>query len=312
VKQFSVKCKEKEESALRGYIMFKKKKIGVAMGGGGVRALASIGVLRRLKNLNIKIDCIAGTSMGSIIAGMYAYYRDVDKVEERFRNCLKIAAYKELSDEFQDILKNMDNNSKEKNNFTEKFQKYFSQIYFVNKFLAGISVIKKEKIEPVVNYLIPDINIEDLDIKLCCVGVNIIEGETEIMKKGSLRKAVMGSIAIPGIMVPEKWDDKLIIDGGSAKATPVEEVRELGADKVIAIEVMSKIRQKDFFDNGMEIIERSSRITAKELHNLSLKKADIIISPAVKNIFWANFKKLDYCITAGEIAAYDILDIMRK
>lgn len=288
-------------------MLFKKRKIGLALGGGGVRSLSSIGVLRRLRYNNIKIRYIAGTSMGSVVGGLYSYYQDIDKVEEKIRMCLNTSEYKKLSGEFADKLKSISKTSKEKHNFKDKFYKYFTQIYLINKFLRSISLIKKEYVEPVVNFLIPDIAIENLPVKFCVICTDIFEGKCVVIKKGSLRKAIMGSTAVQGVMPPEKWGSNLLIDGGGVRMTPVEEVRELGANFIIAVEVMTRMRQKEIFENGMEIIERSSRITARELHKMILDKADIVISPAVKNIHWSNFKKINYCINAGECAAIDIL-----
>ncbi len=288
-------------------MLFKKRKIGLALGGGGVRSLSSIGVLRRLQYNNIKIKYIAGTSMGSVVGGLYSYYQDIDKVEEKIRMCLNTSEYKKLSGEFADKLKSISKTSKKKHNFKNKFYKYFTQIYLINKFLRSISLIKKEYVEPVVNLLIPDIAIENLPVKFCVVCTDIFEGKCVVIKKGSLRKAIMGSTAVQGVMPPEKWGSNLLIDGGGVRMTPVEEVRELGANFIIAVEVMTRMRQKEIFENGMEVIERSSRTTARELHKMILDKADIVISPAVKNIHWSNFKKIDYCINAGECAAVDIL-----
>ncbi len=288
-------------------MLFKKRKIGLALGGGGVRSLSSIGVLRRLQYNNVKIKYIAGTSMGSVVGGLYSYYQDIDKVEGKIRMCLNTSEYKKLSGEFADKLKTISKTSKEKHNFKDKFYKYFTQIYLINKFLRSISLIKKEYVEPVVNFLIPDIAIENLPVKFCVVCTDIFEGKCVVIKKGSLRKAIMGSTAVQGVMQPEKWGSNLLVDGGGVRMTPVEEARELGANFIIAVEVMTRMRRKEIFENGMEIIERSSRITARELHKMILDKADIVISPAVKNIHWSNFKKIDYCINAGECAAVDIL-----
>jgi NTE family protein len=289
-----------------------EKKIGLALGGGGVRALSSIGVIRYLRKNNVPISAIAGTSMGSVVGGMYAYYQDIDEVENRIRMCLSTEEYKALSREFSDIIKNVSQPPVEKNAFKERFQRYFSQVYFVNKFLGAISLIKREMVESVINYLIPDVDIRDLHIKFCSVSANIIDGKMVAIQEGGLRKAIMGTIALPGIMIPEKWGDMLLIDGGYVRMTPIEEARKLGVDSVIAIEVMGKLRQKEYFDNGMEIIERASKITAKELHTLHLTKADVVVSPAVKNIYWANFKKIDYCIAAGEAAAYDLKSLSKR
>jgi NTE family protein len=121
----------------------------------------------------------------------------------------------------------------------------------------------------------------------------------------------MATVAIPGIMEPVNYNRMLLTDGMVTSLTPAEEVRRMGATYVIAVEVMPRLRRGRAFSSGLDIMERANAITSRKLHGLILKEADLVISPPVKNIYWANFDKMDYCIKAGESASFDIKSRMK-
>jgi len=211
-----------------------------------------------------------------------------------------------MSDEFSKTIQMVDGSVSGDRKFKEKFLRHFTGKYLFNDFMKKQFLVSPDVLNPVIDMLIPDIDIADLKIKFCAACIDLIKGKEVIINTGDLRQAVKGSIAIPGVMPPTVYGHMLLIDGGSVSMTPVIEARQLGADYVIAVELMTKNRYKDYYGNGMEIIERSCAVSKRKLHELLLGKADLIISPAVKNIHWSSFKKMDYCINAGEVAAIDI------
>jgi len=286
--------------------IFKKRKIGLALGGGGVRAVSAIGVIRRLEKAGVSVQCIAGTSMGAIIGAMYSFYQNADEVEKKVRAVLNTEEYRAMSAEFSKTMQTINGEVNGERKFKEKFLRHFTSKYLFNDFIKKQSLISEDLMNPVIDMLIPDADIEDLKVKYCAVCIDLIKGEEVVIDTGNLRQAVKGSIAIPGIIPPAVWRHMRLIDGGSVSMTPVAEARQLGSDYVIAIDLMTRNRYKDYYANGMEIIERSCAAAKRKLHALLLSKADLIISPAVKSIHWSSFKKLDYCINAGEVAAIDI------
>jgi NTE family protein len=280
--------------------LFRRKKIGLALGGGGIRAMSSIGVLRRFEKAGIGVKYIAGTSMGAVVGALYSHYQDADLVEKKVREVQDSKQFKKLSDEFNLKLSSVKD---EWDSRKRKLQSSLNRVYILKKLFSYRSIVTVKNIQPVINLLLPDISIEELPVKFCCISTDLIEGKKIITKEGSLRTAVMGSIAVPGIIEPVARSGMLLSDGGAVSLTPAEEVALLGASFIIAVETEGSIRRKENFRAGIEIIERTHKIATIELHRRILKKADVIISPAVKNIHWANFKKIDYCIAAGEGAA---------
>ncbi len=257
------------------------KKIGIALSGGGVKALAGIGVLREFDNMKIKFSAIGGVSMGAIVGGMYTCYTQADIVEKKLMEAFATPVFSKLNEHFKEV----------------------SEIG--NGMLTHKTLIESDLIYQIVEKLIPDKNIEDLPIEFCCVSTDIVEGNTVIMKKGSLRRAVMSSIALPGLFHPVQEGTSLLVDGGSTRTVPVEEVRSMGVEKVIAVEVKDKVVKMEKFPDVYSVIARDSYITKYELHKRILENADIVLSPAVKNIPRLNFNNAIYCIKAGVAAVLE-------
>jgi len=284
-------------------MVFGKKKIGIALGGGGVRSLAGLGVLKRLQISRHKVKFVSGTSMGAIVGALYCYYQDTSIVEDKLRTIKDTSEFKEMSGEFA---KWMSSSNQESAGIRKRVYSYYNRVQMFRRFLTEVSLVRNEIVMPVIKKLIPPVNIENLPVNFCCVCTDLVEGKKAVIREGALQQAIMGSVAVPGVIEPLKWKGMILSDGGSVSMIPVEEVIQSGANFVIAVDVRGFLRHKESFEKGVDIIERTQRITSLELAARMTEKADVVIKPAVNNIFWANFKKMDYCIAAGESAAFDI------
>ncbi len=284
---------------------FKKKIRGVALGGGGARGIASLGVLKVLHDINKPPRVVAGTSMGAIIGGLYACYQDLEKVEKKINKVTDSIEFKRLTEEFKNNIKKI---SDEKNNIKAKFKRGYNRIYNLSKITSGVNIIGKKYIDPVIDNLIPEISIEELPLKFCCVSTDLKSGRKVAIKKGNLSAAIKASTAIPGIFPPRRVKNMLLTDGGTVSLVPVEEVVEMGANYTIAVEVMEEITPGVVLKNGLDILNRVSKITSNHLNRRIIEKADLVISPSVKELSWDAFNKKDYCIKAGEAAAYRAKD----
>ncbi len=281
--------------------LFKKRKRGVALGGGGVRSFSSIGVLRYFEKKSLKIDCISGTSMGAVVGGLYSFYRSSELVDKKIREIYKSPLFKQIHNEFDKKL--MPVKQVAEPGITQKVSAYYTRFKFFQNILTENHIVSSNNLRKLIKEFIPDVDIKDLPIKFCCTATDISRGEKIIFRKGSLQKAVLASISVPGVLEPEKSGLSLLSDGGSLSLTPVEELIEIGADYLIGVEVFPQISLRDSFKNGMEIIERCARLTSKELHKRQLRAADLVISPDVKKILWFDFSTYDYVVLEGEKAA---------
>lgn len=281
-----------------------KVKVGLALGGGGARGLAHLGVLQIMEEEHIPIDVISGTSMGAIIGALYAYEPDIKVLLSKVRKCVETGAFRALMVDL--------NREKDREGLLYKFSGFIKRAYLSTIIKARLSVIPKDRIENVIVELLPDINIEDLKIPFCATAINLFKGEEIVITKGSLRKAVLASASIPGILPPVEWNGDLLADGGSVSECPINGCKQIGADVVIAINVKSRKRYLERLDNGLEVISRANYVTGTKLNELNLLKADIVISPAVGNIHWAHFKRIDHCLKRGERAVWSRLEEIRE
>jgi len=177
----------------------KQKSIGLALGSGGVKGLAHIGALRILEQNNIKIDYIAGSSIGALVGAYYALHENVNEIE-------KIA----LEDK--------------KGKFWAILEPSFSQ-----------GLVKGIKIEKMLDLWFGDKEFKDTKIPLCIVATDILTGEKITFKTGKIATAVRASISIPGLFKPVQFGEKWLVDGGLCDPVPVSEVRNLGAKFVVGI-----------------------------------------------------------------------------
>ncbi len=281
-----------------------KLKVGLALGGGGARGLAHLGVLQVLEEEQIPIDVIAGTSMGAIVGALYAYNPDIKDLTAKVRQCIEAGAFRSLMNDL--------NKEKDREGLLYKFSGFIKRAYLSTIIKTRLSVIPKERIENVIVELLPDVNIEDLKIPFCVTATNLFKGEEIIINKGPLRKAVLASASIPGILPPVEWDGDLLSDGGSVSECPINGCRQLGAEVVIAVNVKSRKRYLEHLDNGLEVISRANYITGTRLNELNLLKADIVISPPVGNIHWAHFIRVDHCLKRGERAVWSKLELIKE
>ncbi len=280
-------------------------KLGIALGGGGARGLAHIGVLKVLEKENIPIHAITGCSMGSVIGGLYAYLQNAQDVEDYIFDILSNPVVKELD------LENLSENKKNEDGIVDKITEFIQNRVAALRAINDISIIGEETTNKIFS-LLPDAKIENLPIKFSAISTNLYSGEEVNFTKGSLRKILMASSAIPGIFPPVKIGSSLFIDGNAAESVPVGKVRELGADRVIAVDVTRDIKISSPLNNAIEVVFRAQDISTYHLSNERLKGADLILKPEVKSLSWADFGYAKRIIDAGEIEAEKMLPKIKE
>lgn len=248
-------------------------KIGLALGAGAVRGLAHLAVLDVLKREGIRIDCIAGSSIGSLIGGVYAAGLPVKYIKELARE-IDWDHITDITFPRQGLIKG-------------------------DKFLSFLELITQGK------------DIEDLDIPFAAIACDIEEGEHIVIKEGSLAKAIRASTSIPGIYVPFKHQDRLLVDGGVLDTIPVSTVRDMGADIVIAVDVGVK-EVNDRVKNIFDILFNTFDIMQHELEKHKTLAADIIIRPDLADCSGFDLDQVDKCLSVGYSAVEEILPDLIK
>jgi NTE family protein len=263
--------------------LFKKgKKIGLALGSGGPRGLAHIGVIKTLVKNNIPIDYIAGTSAGALIGGIYCATKDIDLLEK--------------------IVNNFD---------SRNFLQIISDPFFKSGLLRGGKAIK------FLEEIVGDIDIVDLLIPFNAVATNFYSGKPYVFSKGKLTESIRASSSIPFIFTPVAKDNTLLIDGASSQPVPTEVVRKMGADIVIGVSLDTHIKEEKSLKRPsvLEMAQVSLSIIRDNLAEENLNHADIKIRPNVQNISPFDLGKFingEQIIIKGEIATEAILPVLKK
>lgn len=285
--------------------MFFKPKIGLALGGGGARGLAHLGVLKILEQEKIPFHLIAGTSAGALIGAMYAFNPDVDKVEHKLRKFI-------FSQEFKKLGINHFIKRKEIENTLSHFVTYLKERLVINLAHSRTSLVNNKKFLSSSAEMLEDADIENSKIKFGAVACDLISGKDILFTSGDLVQAVTASSSLPGFLPPLKYLEYLLLDGCIIQPVPVKAAHNMGANIVIAVDVGQDVLPQNEFDNILDIMARTNLMTGHALNESQLEKADIVIKPDVGQFHWSEFEKMDYFIEQGKNAARSALWDLKK
>ena len=282
-----------------------KLKVGLALGGGGARGLAHIGVLKVLERENIPIDLITGTSMGAIIGGVYALKKDIFAIEKIAEKYSKIS-------EFNIDFSFSEKERKDKPFFLKKMSDFLKKGYILNLELRRKYINDGEGAKKIIKDLVYDRTFTDTKIPFAAVAADLIKGEKVIIREGKLFDALLASTSIPGMFPPVILDKKTLVDGGIVDVVPIKAAQSLGANFVIAVSVSQSIKKRFEFNNAVDILFRSDSITSAELRKLQLSFADVVITPKVGRFHWSDFSKPEQCVREGEVAAQNAISEIKQ
>jgi NTE family protein len=266
-----------------------KKKVGLALSGGAARGLAHIGVLRVFREQGIPIDMIAGTSAGAVMGAVYASGQDIERMVEHALD----AGWKRLAP-------------------------------LIDPSFPKTGFIKGRKITGLLStYVGGNIKFSDLKIPLACVATDIDTGEEVVIDSGPVLEALRASISIPGIFTVVRREGRHLVDGGLTTPVPVNVIRQMGADFVIAVNVnpdisgraggVSKKRIEAHKEpNIFQVMMQSIYITTYSLARNNLIHADIVIEPDLTNIGAGDFQKAEELINKGQRAAQKVIPEIRR
>lgn len=244
-------------------------KIGLALGGGAALGIAHIGVLKALKEKNIEIGWIAGTSIGSLIASLYCFDEDLDHL-----NNLAIET---------------------------SWQK-IAGISF-----STYGAFSNSKLEKFLKEHIGDKNFEESKIPLSIVATNIANGKKVVLSKGSVSKAVMASTAIPGVFEPIEIENELLVDGGVVENVPVTTIEEMGAETIIAVDLnASHVSEKP--KNIVGVLINSFHFLLANSTKSQIRQADILIQPELSKFSMVRLNNAENLIESGYNAAMELLN----
>lgn len=275
----------------------KKPKVGLVLSGGGAKGFAHIGVLKVLDSLNIKIDYVAGTSMGAIIGSLYASGYTAMQLDSIFSNL-----------DFDDVIN--DNIPRAARTFYERdnSEKYAVNLPFENfKVKLPSALSRGQNVYNLMSKLtLPVSEVHDfkkLPIPFFCMATNIETGESVILDKGNLALAVAASGALPSLFQPVIIDDKILIDGGVTNNYPIDELRAKGMDVIIGVDVQDGLAKRKDLNSAPDILLQINNYRTISDMKLKAEKTDIYIKPDISNFTVISFSEGKKIIDAGENAA---------
>jgi NTE family protein len=276
------------------------RKIGVALGAGGARGVSHIGVLKALCEMDYRITCVAGSSIGSVIGAMYCFDPNPDSIEKKFVEFLE--NNKDKLDKLS-VFNSLATNQPKRSAFQSAKNTLYR--FFIGSTLTSkTNIVEGDLLKSVIDELIPDADISDSIVPFAVVAYDIVEAKEFVITSGNLRKAVLASSSIPGIFPPVVWDDKLLVDGGGICCVPVDAVRALGARKIVAIDVSPVKIENRQLDCGLEILMRAETGESEKLKKIELSKAWKIVVPHTDGVFWWGFEYYPRLIERGYTATF--------
>lgn len=259
------------------FLRKKRKKIGLALGGGAVRGIAHIGVIKVLEENNIPIDCIAGVSSGSLVGGIYASGTSIDYMIENISEV-----------NWPDI---------------------------GNLAVSTKGIFSSERIEGFVKKHSKTNNLSKMKIPFCSIAVDLLTGKEEVFKRGELSKAIRASISFPGIYVPFEFNGRHYVDGCIFNILPAMALKDMGADFVIGIDVIpQKVNLSEIPENSFYIIDRCIDLVFEKIPRESkYKGVDVLIQPIVgEEISSIDLYERKKLIHLGKEAAERKIDIIKS
>ena len=280
----------------------KKPKIGLVLSGGGAKGFAHIGVLKVLEEAGVKIDFIGGTSMGAVVGGLYASGYNAAQIDSIFQ-----------ATDFNELLNDFIPRTS-KNFYEKRNDELYALVLPFNKFKIGIPEALSSGIY---NYNllsrltrnvrhIKDFN--ELPIPFLCIGTNIETGKEVLLNEGNLAQAIIASSAFPSLFAPVEIDGKLLVDGGVVNNYPIGEVRKLGADIIIGVDVQNDLLDRTKLIDATRILVQIANLKSRELMKQNIEDTDVYIKPDVRNYGVISFDKGNEIIRKGEEATFAVYE----
>ena len=243
--------------------MVKTPRIGLALGSGGARGFAHIGVLQVLEEAQVPVDVIAGSSMGSLIGAIYATGAPVRRIEQ-------LACHLPISQ-------------------------------WVDVAIPRMGVIAGGRFHRLIRLLTKEMNFADTTLPLAIVATDLEKGERVTFTEGPIHEAVRASVAIPGVFTPYRVNGRMLVDGGVIERVPIQAARDLGADFVIAVDV-GLFEMLPPVKNVVDVIVQTIDIMEREVFRYRILDADFVVRPELDLMSSIAFNSAENAIASGRSA----------
>ncbi len=287
----------------------KRPKVALALGGGGARGFAHLGVLHVLEREGIPVDLIVGTSAGAIVGALYSLSPDIDELVHQISEHTRSENFRRSKIRRTPLQK-----SKGRISFFSAMTQAVKKRIAYQLLVTRQSLLKTERLEESIRSLLGDATFEDTRIPFHAATLDLVSGEEVLLSEGELVNALVASASLPGYFPPHPVGNKRLVDIGFVNSIPVTSAYDAGADIVIA----SVIGGNGSFPTvpedatGIDVVLRVTSIAANFLEKQVLERASAIIRSDVRGTHWADFEGHYEYILKGRIAAERMVPDLKR
>lgn len=274
----------------------------LALGGGGARGFAHLGVMQVLDEVGLPVQSIVGTSMGAVAGAMVLVHGSASRAIDLWREAIE----KGLLPSVRPI--GGVPNAQEKEHPLIQVARKIRNRVVISFAMNRSTILDSRDLERVLEYLVPDVSFADLPKKLVVVATDLETGERVCIRDGSLREALVASSAIPGMVPAVRIGGRLLVDGGVVAEVPAETARNEGWP-VVAVDVSLDVPPIGKDDLVLDTMMRTQMMTARLLRAQQLRAASYVIRPGVGTARWAEWQRFDDFVETGRAAARSFLGL---
>jgi NTE family protein len=290
-----------------------RRRAVIALGGGGARGLAHLGVIQSIGESGVHTERIVGVSMGSLVGAMCAADPEILRVQAKAIELLHSPIFHRKQEMLFGAAPPADEESSGGIfSWYGRIRRYLKAHRKLSRAVTSQSLIGDDPLRESIDYLLPDVDLRDLPTPLSIIAVDLLSGQRVVLEKGPLRQAVLASSAIPGVFPPVQWNGMLLADIGVIESVPSLVAKSYASDLTIAVDVAQdhvKIKQ---CNTAIEVMMRIDDICEQLHRRTMLEAADIIIRPNVGNVAWFDFSEPERLIGEGRSAAHQSLDCLHR
>ncbi len=285
-----------------------KQPVTLALGGGGARGVAHLGVIEEVLRDGWEVDRVIGISIGSLAGAMYAFDPDIKRVQQKALDYLLSTDFQRQQQELFKAHRNRDDNSRGGLfSWYHTVANYLEAHQTLTRAVTRKSLLPGALLEEVVKHLLPDADIADAEIPLGIAAIDLLSGERVVLEQGSLRSAVRASASIPGIFPPVELEGRMLCDLGVLASLPVRIARKYNPLVLVGVDVGGHLKHLTDYATALDVLMRIIEIGETTFRADLRAEADLVIAPDVGNVEWFDFSQSQSLIEAGRKAGQEAL-----
>lgn len=274
----------------------------LALGGGGARGFAHVGVFHVLQDRGVPIRGIAGTSSGAVAGAGIALGFTYEEMRQRVMEFAgsPLARHPRL--------KALGGGGEACLGLTDKLARLYCQGLLVKSIFLDDSLMGGDFFREMVDFFLPSVRLEDTYMPFAAVATDVKSGQVVVLDKGDMRRAVLASCSVPGVAAPVRINGRYLVDGGASCLVPTPIARRMAPVPVLAINVDREIGTHDLPSQSLEYYLRATEIQGYHLAEMLCGLAELVLRPTLKDVHWADFSQSAWIMEQGVKAAEQAWD----